>query len=494
MFRHKRTSLDRLVTIVKNSSVADNDIVYRVIYEMNFNTIEEYPPKNWEKKTLFNTLFKKLNRYIKILPIPIIGMDRQYNRQVLTRPVLQGAKYGSIAGLIATWSISTAIAASELELGLPISTFYAVIGTSLGSNDFITAAYLGFGLHLVTGTILGAVIGGLAVRVEMRKNITNIFNPYRSILMGIGTGILVWLVLFLPITALIIQPSIDRIAEILSLGQNNTPFSVFDSDNLSQSFRGIAISAVAFHIIWGAIFGFIISSLLRIRFQSSLLSPSSSSSMMQNRQFIGSPLKTIYFGLVAGLISSLAISGLILLVEKINSLPVGTFYYVLVSALTNSYSGNTETVIVLGLALHLLAGSFLGLMMSIPFVLLRNIREDGINRKKMSFIEKYSSIYGIAFGFGLWLMIFLPVTFMIVIPLLNSFEFQDIMIGQRVPTGEVASTTFYGLLSMMDRIIYGALAFNVLYGLLTAIMLQSFSQKYPVTDNKHERQDKEADL
>ena len=420
-------------------------------------------------------------------------MERYNNSQVFRRPIIEGAKYGAIAGLIATWSISTAIAASELELGLPISTFYAVMGISLGSNDFITAAYLGFGLHLATGTILGAVIGGLAVRVEMRKNITNIFNPYRSILMGIGTGIIVWLVLFLPITALIIQPSIDRIIEILPVSQENTTLSLFDSDNLSQSFRGIAISAVAFHIIWGAIFGFIISSLLRNRFQSSLLSASSSSSMMQYRQFIGSPLKTIYFGLVAGLVSSLAISGLILLVEKINSLPVGTFYYVLVSALTNSYSGNTEAVIALGLALHLLAGSFLGLIMSIPFVLLRNIRGDGINRK-ISFIEKYSSIYGIAFGFGLWLVIFLPVTFMVVIPLLNSFEFQDIMIRQSVPTGQLAWTTFYGLLSMMDRIIYGALAFNIFYGLLTAIMLQSFSQKYPVTDNKHEGQHKQADL
>jgi hypothetical protein len=419
-------------------------------------------------------------------------MDRQENPQVLSRPVIKGAKYGSIAGLIATWSISTAIAASELELGLPISTFYAIIGISLGSNDFIASAYLGFGSHLATGTILGAVIGGLAVRVEMRKNIANIFDPYRSILMGIGTGILVWLILFLPITALIIQPSIGRIIEILPLNQENAMLSVFDnSNNLSQSFRGIAISAVAFHIVWGAIFGFIFSSLLRIRFQPSLLS--TSSSQMQNRQFIGSPLRTVYFGLVAGLVSSLAISGLILLVEKINSLPVGTFYYVLVSALTNSYSSNTETVIALGLAVHLLAGSFLGLIMSMPFVLLRNIRGDSMNRK-MSFIEKYSSIYGIAFGFGLWLVIFLPITFMIVIPLLNSFEFQDIMIRQRVPTGEVASTTFYGLLSIMDRIIYGALAFNIFYGLLTAIMLQSFSQKYLVTDNKHERQHKEADL
>ncbi len=192
-------------------------------------------------------------------------MERYNNSQVFRRPIIAGAKYGAIAGLIATWSISTAIAASELELGLPISTFYAVIGISLGSNDFIASAYLGFGLHLVTGTILGAIIGGIAVRVEMRKNITNVFSPYKSILMGIGTGILLWLVLFLPVTALIIQPSIDRIGEILSFGQTNTAFSVFDIDNLGQSFNGIAISAVAFHIVWGAIFGFIISSLLRIR-------------------------------------------------------------------------------------------------------------------------------------------------------------------------------------------------------------------------------------
>ena len=419
-------------------------------------------------------------------------MERQNISEVLRRPVREGVKYGSIAGLIATWSISTAIAASELELGLPISTFYAIIGISLGSNDFVASAYLGFGLHLVTGTILGAISGGLAVKVELRKNITSIFDPYKSILMGIATGILVWLILFLPITAFIIQPSIGRIIEILSLRPENTVLSVFDSNNLGQSFRGIGISAIAFHVVWGAIFGFIISSLLRIRLSSSSLSSSASSFMKQNRQFTGSPLRTVYFGLVAGLISSLAISGLILLVEKINSLPVGTFYYVLVSALTNSYSSNTETVIAIGLAAHLLAGSFLGLVMSIPFIILRNLR-GGANNRTITFIEKYTSVYGIAFGFGLWLVVFLPITFTIVIPLLNSFEFQDIIISQRVPTGEVTSATFYGLLSMMDRIIYGALALNIFYGLVTAIMLQSFSKKYPVTDNKHERQN-EADL
>ncbi len=410
------------------------------------------------------------------------------------RPVRKGAKYGSIAGVIATWSISTAIAASELELGLPISTFYTIIGISLGLNDLFTSAYLGFGLHLATGTILGATIGALAVKIETRRNISNPFRASRSILMGIATGVLIWLVLFLPISAIIIQPSIGRIAEILQSGQSNAGgLSVFEPNNLSQSFMGIVISAIAFHVVWGAIFGFIISSLVKIKSHSSKFSESLGTSQ-QNRQTVRSPLTIVYFGLVAGLISSVAISGLILLVEKINSLPVGTFYYVLVSALTNPYSSNTQTVVIMGVVMHLAAGSFLGLIMSLPFVHTRsnNVSESEI-AKRQPLLQKYSSVYGIAFGVGLWFLIFLPTTFLIVIPLLESFELQDIMIRQRVPTGQVAETTFYGLLPMMDRIIYGALAFNIFYGLLTAILLQSFSERYYSTINNRPMEQKEAD-
>ena len=229
------------------------------------------------------------------------------------------------------------------------------MGISLSSIDFVAAAFLGFGLHLVTGTILGAIIGGIAVKVESHRNISNAFRPTRSLLMGIGTGILVWMILFLPITALLIQPSIGRIAEILSLRENSTLLTDSDSNSIIQYFSAIAISAIAFHIVWGAIFGFIISSLIRMKISSMLStsfsdlttltttitpfssSSSYSSSPMQLRKFSSSSLKIATFGLLAGLICSLGISGLILLAEKISSLPVGTFYYVLVSALTSSF-------------------------------------------------------------------------------------------------------------------------------------------------------------
>src|ERR671915_1391935 len=93
--------------------------------------------------------------------------------------VSKAAKYGAIAGFIATWTISTAVAGSELELGLPIGTFYSIIGIGLGLTGN-TAAYLGFGLHILAGTILGAIIGAIAIRLSLRS----MLNPRKGTLIS----------------------------------------------------------------------------------------------------------------------------------------------------------------------------------------------------------------------------------------------------------------------------------------------------------------------
>lgn len=163
-------------------------------------------------------------------------------------------KYGAIAGSIATWTISTAVAGSELELGLPIGTFYSIIGISLGL-DGNTASYLGFGLHILTGTILGAAIGAIAIRLSIRS----MLNLQKGTLIGIGGGVVVWLILFLPITALLVHPAINSIVILSAIESKHVVFSV----DINQSIRNIALSAIVFHLIWGAIFGFITSSLIR---------------------------------------------------------------------------------------------------------------------------------------------------------------------------------------------------------------------------------------
>ncbi|HZD34534.1 MAG TPA: hypothetical protein VE130_04965 [Nitrososphaeraceae archaeon] len=184
------------------------------------------------------------------------GKNSNKNRTELM-VTLKGVKYGAFAGFIATWSISSVIVIAELSLGMNIGAFYSIIGISLGSNDITTAASLAFGLHLLVGTIIGAVFGAIGIRWKRVR----MLNPYKSSLVGMGAGIILWLVLFLPITLFLVQPSINSITTILAVESQQAVFS----DDVNLAIKNITLIAIAFHLIWGAIFGIIVSSLLRIR-------------------------------------------------------------------------------------------------------------------------------------------------------------------------------------------------------------------------------------
>jgi hypothetical protein len=175
----------------------------------------------------------------------------------------------------------------------------------------------------------------------------------------------------------------------------------------------------------------------------------------------------VSFGLAAGLISSLAISGLILMVEKVTAVPVGTFYMILMAALTDSYLSSVN-MIILGLLLHLISGSIIGLVVAIPFTTYK--------RSSVKTIFQYAPVYGLLFGLALWSVLFLPITFWMVLPLVSSLENQ--VIEQQVPTGPIASIETSRLSDLSNKIIFGALPFNMFYGLLAAIIIRLLSENY----------------
>ena len=186
-----------------------------------------------------------------------IRNTRNTQNQIELMVLYKGIKYGAFAGFLATWAISSAVVAAELILGLRISTFYSIIGISLGLNDIVSAGYIGFGLHILVGTLIGALLGAIGIRwKEIRM-----FDPLKSALVGIGAGFVIWLVVFLPITTLLIQPQIQRIVVILSMSLQQA----VSAEDINSAMTKITLAAIAFHMIWGAIFGFILSSLLRIR-------------------------------------------------------------------------------------------------------------------------------------------------------------------------------------------------------------------------------------
>lgn len=166
-----------------------------------------------------------------------------------------GIKYGAIAGAIATWAISSAIAGTEAVLGFPLGTFYSIMGISLGLDNVAAAAYVAFGLHIVTGTLLGALAGAIMLRLKP------VFNSYRGILAGMLAGLGISIVLFIPVTILLVDPSLQRIA--LLLGANGHLPAL--SNGISNFVIVVTNGAIAFHLLWGAIFGYMISSMARIR-------------------------------------------------------------------------------------------------------------------------------------------------------------------------------------------------------------------------------------
>jgi hypothetical protein len=186
-----------------------------------------------------------------------------------------------------------------------------------------------------------------------------------------------------------------------------------------------------------------------------------------SRELRPSQFTIVNFGLIAGLISSLAISGLILMVEKVTAVPVGTFYMVLMAALTESHLSSVN-MIVSGFLLHLISGSIIGLVMTIPFTMYK--------KGSGKIIYQYAPVYGLLFGLALWSILFLPITFWMVLPLVSSIENQ--LIEQQVPTGPIASIETSKLSDMSNKIIFGAMPFNVFYGLLAVIIIKSLSENY----------------
>ena len=200
-------------------------------------------------------------------------------------------------------------------------------------------------------------------------------------------------------------------------------------------------------------------------------------------------LKIILFGLVAGLISSIGISTLIVMVEKVTPVPAGAFYLVLMTALTQSHSYSIY-MIMTGLVLHFAAGGLIGILMALPFAAVRNDNNNKNNSKRNPFrmLDKYAPVYGLCFGFALWLVLFIPITYSMVLPALNEIKSSP-TITQKDPTGRVAILVVGDVLSMQNRVIIGALAFNMFYGLVTAIIINSLYSKYLAT-----RIDKEDSL
>jgi hypothetical protein len=83
--------------------------------------------------------------------------------------------------------------------------------------------------------------------------------------------------------------------------------------------------------------------------------------------------------------------------------------------------------------------------------------------------------YGLGFGFALWLFLFIPVTLWIILPILDTSQERTVI--QEVPAQVDVMFTTDMVAMLVDRIMIGAVAFNMLYGLLVAIIIKTLFEE-----------------
>ena len=164
--------------------------------------------------------------------------------------------YSTLAGFLSSWAISGLLIIVDIVSQTPIGTFFAVIGSSLGYQDTSVSQYIGFALHIATGTVAGNIFGQVAL--FWNKLFPN--NLKRGITYGIIVGVSLWIVLFLPLSTFVIQPKLDAFA--LS-APNQYLFGI--ADQFKGLYPLVVIGSLAFHIIYGIIFGFIVWRMVELK-------------------------------------------------------------------------------------------------------------------------------------------------------------------------------------------------------------------------------------
>ncbi len=165
--------------------------------------------------------------------------------------------YCTLAGFIASWGISGLLVSIDLISQTPPGSFFGVIGISLGYYDPVTAPLIGFGLHVLTGTIAGNIFGQVSL---FWKRISP-YNSKHGLKTGMIVGVILWAVLFVPVALLVIQPTLDSFNS--GITPNQYVYSIVS--NFSGLSGIIIAGSLVFHLIYGAILGYMSGRMTEIK-------------------------------------------------------------------------------------------------------------------------------------------------------------------------------------------------------------------------------------
>ena len=159
----------------------------------------------------------------------------------------RGALYGAIGGLVAGWVMAPFLMITMIMVGMSDDTFFVVIGKYLtGAQTDEEAVQSAFGLHLMTSAIIGSIFGTVTASTQKLR----ISSFTKGVGEGLATGMIAFVVLFLPLT----MAAFPNWTEVIS--ERNPDMTEEQVVNLAEvAFPAVIILSVADHLIYGMVLG-----------------------------------------------------------------------------------------------------------------------------------------------------------------------------------------------------------------------------------------------
>ncbi len=160
------------------------------------------------------------------------------------------AKYGLVAGFVAVLVMTIFILAMDVMMGMPADAFFTMIGLAMGL-PMSQAAGVGGMLHIVMGTIFGAITGVVANSIPYFRTRFIGKGTSRAAVLGLLSGTTLFIVAFAPLLTLLMPPAMMSL-----LSTMNPNASQNDIVALAQSLLPLFLGGgLALHWLYGGILG-----------------------------------------------------------------------------------------------------------------------------------------------------------------------------------------------------------------------------------------------
>ena len=172
----------------------------------------------------------------------------------------KGMGYGAFAGFIASIAFIGVMLWLPLVLSLPVGVFLDALGLSviapIVNGDTVHISLVAFGLVLAQGVLVGIIFGMVTSKIKK----LHIYNKKKGVAMGLATGIIAYLVLFVTVGLTIYQAPLTS---ALTKYPQTIPFSLQGTHAHIPTTSGSYLSTILGYGLFAyLIYGFILGGIL----------------------------------------------------------------------------------------------------------------------------------------------------------------------------------------------------------------------------------------